>query len=160
MTERADMGPVDAAAFYELVRVVEQLRAERDYDHALIEELRETVGALMPSTAGGKGPVYSDWRTWVDEWLAVRISRHPHRYRWCHRYAEHPEVADRLEALWHSWELLWPEPTARAGWFRDALDHHLVVISSEDGPLRECSAFESVHVTAANWAGSRSTDLL
>jgi hypothetical protein len=155
MTEPAATGPVDAAAFEELVLVVEQLRAERDYDHALIEELRETVAALGPGAGPAGGRVYPDWQAWVDQWLTVRISRHPHRCRWCHQYAEHPEVADRLEALWHSWELLWPEPTARTTWFRDALDHHLIVITSDDGPLRECSAFEEVHVVVAGWAGGQ-----
>jgi len=100
-----------AEALEELVRAVEQLRAERDVDRELIEELQSAIAAL---TARKHRPpnVYAEWKTWVAEWLTVRISRHPHRMRWCHQYAEHPEVADRLEALWHSWELPWPESTA------------------------------------------------
>lgn len=136
---------VDADAFEELVRVVEQLRAERDYDHALIEELQATVAALTHGRRGRAGSVYPDWQTWVDEWLTQRVSRHPHRYRWCHQYAEHLEVADRLEALWHSWELLWPDPSARLTWYRDGLDHQLAVITADDGPLRECSSYEDEH---------------
>ena len=46
--------------------------------------------------------VCPDWVGWVDGWLTVRVSRRPQRVRWCRRYAEHPEVADRLEALWHA----------------------------------------------------------
>jgi hypothetical protein len=92
--------------------------------------------------------VYPDWVSWVDEWLTVRVSRRPQRVRWCHRYAEHPEVADRLEALWHAWEAQRPEPEAQLGWFRDGLDHQLGVITADDGPLRECSAHEHQHVDA------------
>ena len=141
--------PVDADAFESLVRVVEQLRAERDYDHALIEELQGAVASLSDRKRRRPSGVYPDWQAWVTQWLTPRISRHPHRMRWCHEYAEHPEVADRLEALWHSWEALWPDPTARLAWYRDGLDHQLAAITAEDGPLRECSAHESEHVEAA-----------
>jgi hypothetical protein len=82
----------------------------------------------------------------VDDWLVARVSRHPHRYRWCHQYAEHPEVAERLEALWWAWEAQWPQPLLRLGWLRDGLDAQLAVIMSEDGPLRECSGYEREHV--------------
>jgi len=131
-------------AIGELARAVEQLRSERDYDRELIEEVQAAVAAL---TSRKRQPqrVYADWQAWVSDWLTPRISRHPHRMRWCHRYAEHPEVADRLEALWHAWEELWPEPTLRVTWYRDALDHQLAVITAEDGPLRECSAHEHEH---------------
>jgi hypothetical protein len=86
----------------------------------------------------------------------VRISRNPKRYRWCHHYAEHPEVADRLEALWHAWEAQWPDPEARLSWFRDGLDHELIIVMNEDGPLRQCSALENIH---ENHAPLRSTQL-
>lgn len=128
-----------------LVRVVENLRADRDEDRALIDELLAELahqGLRKPK----QPPVYETWQHWVDEWLTVRISRHPHRYRWCHRYAEHREVADRLEALWHAWEAKWPDPLERLTWLRDGLDHQLPVITAEDGPLRECASAEHEHV--------------
>lgn len=146
MTEQPQPGALE-----ELVRAVERLRAERDDDRALLEELQTAIAALM---ARKRRPptVYPDWQMWVSDWLAPRISRHPHRARWCHQYAEHPEVADRLEALWHAWEALWPEPATRVTWYRDGLDHQLAVITAEDGPLRECSAHEHQHLAAANLA--------
>ena len=129
-----------------LVRAVEELRAQRDEDRALIEELQ--IALASPGRRVPRVTVYPDWVSWVDQWLAVRVSRRPQRVRWCRRYAEHPEVADRLEALWHAWEALWPEPEARLGWFRDGLDHQLGVIAADDGPLRECSAHEQQHLVA------------
>ena len=115
---------------------------------------QQHVLALGPGAQQGvrkpKGPpVYETWQDWVDNWLTARISRSPQRFRWCHQYAEHPEVADRLEALWHAWEDAWPEPLRRLAWFRDGLDHHLGAIAAEDGPLRQCSSVEDCHVLPA-----------
>ena len=128
----------------QLARTVDDLRRDLDDERALVEELQLALAA-------GARPlfhesVYADWQTWVEEWLTQRISRSPQRFRWCHQYADHPEVADRLEALWHAWEAAWPDPQARLTWFRDGLDHHLAVIAAEDGPLRSCSAPEGQHV--------------
>ena len=152
--ETGDSGEDDLGdAVARLVGVVEDLRTERDEDRALIDELLAELanqGLRKPR----QPPVYETWQQWVDQWLAVRVSRHPHRYRWCHRYARHPEVADRLEALWHSWEARWPEPLERLAWFRDGLDPQLVVITAEDGPLRECSAAEHEHVLPPALAGT------
>ena len=136
--------PTTDDALAALVRVVEEMRLERDEDRALVEELQIALAGGARRTTLVR--VYPDWISWVDNWLTVRISRNPKRYRWCHQYAEHPEVADRLEALWHAWEAQWPDPQARLGWFRDGLDHQLAVITAEDGPLRECSAHEQEHV--------------
>jgi hypothetical protein len=133
-----------------LARVVEQMREQRDEDRALVEELQIALAAPFPPAPSAPSErVYPDWVTWVEEWLTVRVSRRPQRVRWCTRYAEHPEVADRLEALWHAWETAWPQPVNRLGWFRDGLDHQLAVITADDGPLRECSAHEGQHITAA-----------
>jgi len=135
----------------ELVRVVEQLRLDVDEDRGLIDHLRaEAAAVLDPAGKAPSARTYETWQAWVDGWLVVRISRHPHRYRWCHQYAEHPEVAMRLEALWHAWEAAWPQPLQRLGWLRDGLDHQLAVITSEDGPLRECSGWEGEHVVPAD----------
>jgi hypothetical protein len=126
-----------------LVAVVERLRRERDEDRAVIDQLTTEKGE--DRRGSGLPPLYETWTDWVDDWLTPRISRSPHRHRWCRDYIDHPEVADRLEALWYSWETHWPDPLARLGWFRDGLDHHLPAITAEDGPLRSCSALENVH---------------
>jgi hypothetical protein len=131
----------------DLVRVVEEMREQRDEDRALLEELQIALASPFRAAVPPER-VYPDWVTWVEEWLTVRISRRPQRVRWCTHYAEHPEVADRLEALWHAWEAAWPEPVNRLGWFRDGLDHQFAVITADDGPLRECSAHEGQHLTA------------
>lgn len=126
---------------------VEELRAAREEDRVLLEQLQ--VSTIVNSVGGPPtkpdSPTYPGWTTWVDEWLTARISRRQQRIRWCQNYAEHPEVADRLEALWHAWEVQWPEPELRLSWFRDGFDHQFAVMTAEDGPLRECSAFENVH---------------
>jgi Domain of unknown function (DUF4913) len=132
-------------------------RLDVDEDRAFIDQLRIDLAATAAATAtaptagGATKPdarEYDTWQAWVDGWLTTRISRHPHRARWCHRYVEHPEVAERLEALWHAWQAQWPQPLARLSWWRDGLDPQLAVITAEDGPLRECSAFEREHVCA------------
>jgi hypothetical protein len=140
----------DDDALAALVLVVEQLRAERDEDRALLEELQIAMtSTVLGQKAAPAERVYPDWVSWVEDWLSARISRRPQRVRWCHQYAEHPEVADRLEALWHAWETQWPQPETRIFWYRDGLDHHLQIITADDGPLRECSAHEGQHVSAA-----------
>jgi hypothetical protein len=93
-----------------LAREIEQLRDEA-------ADLIDQVAQL--STTGGAHPrSYPDWQTRVGQWLTPRISRRPNT-RWCHHYAEHPEITDRLEALWHAWESTWPNKAARVAWFRD-----------------------------------------
>jgi hypothetical protein len=129
-----------------LTLAVEGLRAAHEEDRILIEQLQIATLASDPrAPVVARDTTYPDWTTWVDEWLATRISRRLQRVRWCLQYVEHPEVADRLEALWHTWETQWPEPEMRLAWFRDGFDHQFAVITAEDGPLRECSAFERVH---------------
>lgn len=148
MIEQHAVGCVPAADWIGAVAVlaqeVERLRAERDEDRALVDEII-AGSALRGACASPVAAAHSTWTAWVDEWLMPRISRSPHRYRWCRRYADHHEVADRLEALWHTWEAQWPDPLARQTWFRDGFDHHWPIITAEDGPLRECSARENVH---------------
>jgi Domain of unknown function (DUF4913) len=157
-------GAVDAVdPIVELVAVVERLRLDVDDDRALIDQLELDLAGLGAGGTGvgaGKpadGQTYDGWQAWVDDWLTTRISRHPHRCRWCDRYAEHPEVADRLEALWHAWEAQWPQPLLRLGWLRDGLDPQLAVIMTEDGPLRGCSALELEHVddVSLGWLGDQ-----
>jgi hypothetical protein len=132
-----------AGALAVLAGEVDRLRADRDEDRALVDEL--IAEAAQRGAGANPATVHPTWTDWVDQWLVPRISLSPHRHRWCHHYADHPEVADRLEALWHAWEALWPDPLARLTWFRDGLDHHWPLITAEDGPLRECSARENVH---------------
>jgi hypothetical protein len=147
MDDDSRPGPDADDQLAELARIVETLRIECDEDRALLEELH-----LAMAAGTRRSPVtraYPDWISWVDRWLGVRISRSPQRHRWCHHYAEHPEVADRLEALWYAWETAWPDPTARLAWFRDGLDHQLPIITADDGPLRDCSAPENQHLLPA-----------
>ena len=129
-----------------LVLAIEELQAERDEDRALINQLQLTLATTdQPALLDGAGTAYPDWITWVEEWLTTRISRRPQRIRWCHHYADHPETADRLQALWHTWEHQWPNPRQRLPWFRDCLDHQLPAITADDGPLRDCSSTENQH---------------
>jgi Domain of unknown function (DUF4913) len=126
-----------------VVRVVEQLRSDVDEHTVLLEGGR--AFAERPDVDAAAPRAFGTWQEWVDEWLVPHVSRDPNRYRWCRRYADHPEVAMRLEALWHAWEASWPRPEQRLAWLRDGLDHQLAVITSEDGPLRACSAWEHEH---------------
>ena len=133
-----------AEAIDALVEQVDRLRADRDADRAVLDDLLAEL-ARRGLTAPPAETVYPTWTDWVDHWLVPRISRSPHRHRWCHHYADHAEVADRLETLWHTWETHWPDPLARNAWYRDGLDHHWPLITADDGPLRSCSAAERVH---------------
>jgi len=138
------MTPDDGERLHALTLAVEDLRAQRELDRSRLDEVEISLAAGR-SAIERTDSVYPDWISWVEEWLAVRISRRQQRIRWCRRYTEHPEVADRLEALWYAWEAQWPDPELRITWFRDGLDHQLAVITAEDGPLRECSAHENAH---------------
>jgi hypothetical protein len=131
------------------VREIERLRAEADETRARLDSLQLDVVEVVEHVAGlGEKSkltyVHADWQSWVTQWLGSRISR-GQNYKWCHQFDEHPEVAERLEALWHAWEVTWPKPAARIDWLRDGLDHQLAVISAADGPLRLCSAHERQH---------------
>jgi hypothetical protein len=153
MSDNQGLGTIEelSEALARLARVVEALQAERDEDRALIDKLMDELADQGPRKPQ-KPPVYDTWVDWVDGWLAARVSRHPHRYRWCRQYGNHPEVADRLEALWLAWERQWPDPLQRLAWYRDGLDQQLVVITADDGPLRACSAAEDEHVACESFA--------
>lgn len=136
-------GRVDAL-LADLRADLDQLRAHHDQHRALLDELLDELARhALPATA--TGTVHATWTEWVDHWLVPRTDRSPHHHRWCHHYADHPDVADRLETLWHTWETHWPNPQTRLVWYRDALDHHWPIITADNGPLRSCSAHENVH---------------
>lgn len=59
---------------------------------------------------------------------------------WCPQWWKHAEAAVRLDALWMSWEQLRREAgTGSSTWLRDHLDHHMTVLTSDDGPLKGCT---------------------
>lgn len=63
----------DDDALAALVLVVERMRADRDEDRAIVEELQMAVTRAVRPAVGER--VYPDWVSWVEQWLTVRVSR-------------------------------------------------------------------------------------
>lgn len=65
-------------------------------------------------------------------------------YRWCGQWWQHGEAISRLTSLWHAWEALRLQPgTGIASWYRDHLDHQLLILMGARGPFYQCS--ENAH---------------
>lgn len=85
-------------------------------------------------------PLYNDVESWVLGYFTPmflhRIPTNP-RTRWCPDWWDHAEAIARLTHLWHTWEAARWEPATKAAWWID-LDHHLQILTSLDGPFRNC----------------------
>lgn len=84
-------------------------------------------------------PFYPTVQDWVEGHFAkvyVRNLETP-GVKWCSQWWAHEEVATRLVYLWEVWELTRDKQGSAAWW--NALDHHLPILLSNDGPLARCS---------------------
>jgi hypothetical protein len=92
--------------------------------------------------AEGQKPLYDNVESWVRGYLLVNFTRPfgetgTQRWYWCEQWWRHNEAVTALTALWYAWEHARLETTGMIGWLREA-HYHLGVISSVDGPFREC----------------------
>lgn len=90
-------------------------------------------------------PVFANVSDFVCDYLAQAVERRiavgaTAGLHWCPRWWAHPEALSRLYALWRAWETLRiADPaTGMSIWWRDHLDPHLAVLTSETGPFARC----------------------
>lgn len=70
--------------------------------------------------------------------------------RWCAQWWRHAEAITRLEALWEAYEVMRRAPApSLSTWLRDHLDHHMRVVTDQDGPFWECT--EDQHEQHERW---------
>ncbi|MEV0732371.1 DUF4913 domain-containing protein [Polymorphospora sp. NPDC050346] len=102
--------------------------------------------ATEPDPAGDDPePVFGSVDEFVDRYLAVVVERRVAErgasgVNWCSIWWGHPEAISRIYALWRAWETLRvSDPqTGMSAWWRDHLDPHLNVLTSENGPFTRC----------------------
>ena len=113
-----------------------------------LEELN-APGLFLNDAPGLGGPqglvtaeaAYPDLDSWVGDYF-TRVYARPlgGEWRWCPSWVEHPEAAVRLDALWHSWEVLRSDPDlGMSTWLRDHLDPQLTILLGNRGPFARCS---------------------
>jgi hypothetical protein len=87
-------------------------------------------------------PVFTSVEQFVTErFVPVFCRPEGGQFRWCAEWWRHPEAVSRLQALWHSWEVMRLEPgTGMAIWYRDYLDTQLPVLLGDTGPFHECTS--------------------
>ena len=90
-------------------------------------------------------PVYSSAEEWVLDYFVPMFRRTlGGEYRWCAQWWMHGEAISRLTALWQAWEVHRLQlGTGISVWYRDHLDHHLMVLLGARGPFYQCS--ETAH---------------
>ena len=68
---------------------------------------------------------------------------------WCEQWWAHAEAVSRLYAFWRTWEMLrvTDPATGMSVWWRDHLDPHLAVLTSEYGPFARCRPGEHRAIT-------------
>jgi hypothetical protein len=86
-------------------------------------------------------PVYRSAEEWVLDYFVPMFRRTlGGEYRWCAQWWMHGEAISRLTALWQAWEVHRLQPgTGISVWYRDHLDHHLMVLLGARGPFYQCS---------------------
>jgi hypothetical protein len=86
-------------------------------------------------------PEFDQLEDWVTEYFLPMFRRTlGGDYRWCGQWWRHGEAISRLGALWHAWEVLRIQPgTGIATWYREHLDHQLLILLGARGPFYQCS---------------------
>lgn len=92
--------------------------------------------------ADGPPPAFLDEVDWFEGWLApvVRRQLKAGTY-WCARWRDHPEAAERLQALWEAWEAARAEGgNAMSYWWTVHFDAHWGVLTdSARGSFAACA---------------------
>jgi hypothetical protein len=82
---------------------------------------------------------------WYDTVLRRIINRRwSASYVWCPQWWRHPEVVERVEALWLAWSALVgdeDDATGTSVWWVQHLDPHLSILTNSDfGPMANCKS--------------------
>lgn len=121
-----------AAALVEL----ESKDAEISALHVRIAKL-----AAQPRTVDLKpDEAFSDTDAWVMGWLCRQVERVVgSRYRWCARWAEHPEAVMRLDLMFAEYtRAMADRQLGMSAFIRNSLDYHLPHLLAADGPFAGC----------------------
>ncbi|RSS97869.1 DUF4913 domain-containing protein [Streptomyces sp. WAC02707] len=90
----------------------------------------------------GNTPVFQNLEQFVTERLAP-VLLHPSEESgqiWCPRWWDHADAVSRLQAIWHTWEVLrWEPGTGMSHWHLHHLDPQWrALLDPVHGPFREC----------------------
>jgi len=109
----------------------------------MIEDFPETLEDLEQQEAAEEqdepqlqyNSVFEFYEGMIAPLLRDRLIRSQHQ-RWSSRWWTYPEAMLRLDALWRAYESLRQDPaTGISVWLRDHYDHHMAILTSEDGPF-------------------------
>lgn len=148
---------------------MELARAHRGV-HAAQEEAAATRRAyeqVVKNTEGGGAALtvrlhYGSLEQFVVEYLLRNWRRRceeNQRVRWCSMWWKHAEAITRLENLWEAFEAMRHEkPPSMSTLWRDHIDYHMQVLTSEHGPFDKCS--QQHHERLPLWLSDRAEDTL
>lgn len=135
-------------------RAYEQLaEAEAEADRQASVAAGDTPAAQVP-------PLFGSVDVFVEElvlkvWVRPIGGRSP--ARWCAQWWCHAEAILRLEALWEAYEVMRREPApSLSTWLWDHFDHHMRVLTDQDGPFWECT--EDHHEKHTPWEADAPAD--
>lgn len=129
---------------------------------AIAEKLRGEAGAAGPDGQPQARLRFASLPVFVELFVMPNWARqytiHTH---WCHRWWEHTEAVTRLDVLWEAFEVMRLEPApSMSTWMRDHFDHHMNVLTREEGPFARCNAKDRIHENLSAWHVDRpSTEL-
>lgn len=107
-----------------------------DDDLGTLEDLEEREAAEQQDEPQLQyATVFEFYEGMISPLLRDRLIRSQHQ-RWSGRWWESPEAMLRIDALWRAYESLRQDPaTGISVWLRDHYDHHMTILTSEDGPF-------------------------
>lgn len=118
-----------------LNQLEEDLQAAQDE----LRGIREVLEGVEAAPKEPKfAPFYPTCAMWVHDHFCrvyARDLQKPSNH-WCDQWWDHAEAIDRLTSLWEVWELTRTKRGSQAWW--NAVDHHLPILLSEDGPFSGC----------------------
>ena len=114
---------------------------------SLLERVQDIVAQQDPEQPA---PAYHTLTDWVALWLLPIVEVRPRvpsvateqkrHHRWCATWWRHPQVTAILNAMWYAWEAERQDPAGgMARWWRDCYLPLWSYLTSEDGPMRNCS---------------------
>jgi len=130
--------PAAVIAAQEAIYRAERARDATEHRLAALEAAIAAAGDADEAAT----PVFASVAVFVEQYVLPNWRHLASRTnRWCRGWWLHEEAVTRLEALWEAFEALRREPApALSTWIRDHLDHHMAMLTREDGPFAQCNA--------------------
>lgn len=120
---------------------------------AVASKLRDEAGAVGPDGQPQARLRFASLPAFVELFVMPNWARpYTARTYWCHRWWEHPEALTRLDVLWGAFEVMRLEPPpSMSTWMRDHFDHHMSVLTREEGPFARCNTGDRIHERLPAW---------